>query len=211
MGRYGLVFITVISIALTGCSTMDVRSTFQNPETVIKNQAYQLRVQTRYAEMDKLVYALAYKEFGKYIPIAEKGPYAGAVEVLFFKTSESAFICPQSMFSSVEGYADWWYTKDGYVGRKNNAYTIGETITYPEIFAWQNSTMLVNIKDNNFKRLWSVEYKYRSDGEISSWTINAVPEIANTCIKRVAHRMQKDFTLEKPPIKPTRNYRERSG
>jgi hypothetical protein len=195
--------------ALTGCSTLSVNSNFNQAQDVVKDKVYQLRVQTRDETMDKLVYNFAFREFGKYISISETGPYSGTIDVLLFKTSEYSFLGPRSIFSTVTGYADMWYTNGGYTGKDNNIYTIGEDKGYNEEFSWQNTTVLVTIRDNDRKKLWAGEYIYRFDTETPQWFVNTASEIAETCIKRIGVRMRHDLRIKRPPVVATRNYRER--
>jgi len=178
--------IILMLITLTGCSAMQIYSGSQDVQTLLENQAYQLRVRTGNEMMDKAVYEFAFSEFSKYLPIAEKEPYTGTVDVLFFSTPKTAF------FES-----SGWYTEDGYVGARGSSFTGDRSVVSGETITWQDSTTVVTIKNKDGKKLWSADYKYKGRWELSGFVANTPQEVSRLCIKRIARRMKKDFTLAK--------------
>ena len=79
--------------------------------------------------MDKLVYEFAYLEFGKYLPIAERGSFTGTVDIIFSSSSESAFLGSSAVYATTTGYVNGWYTGTGYVGVTGNASTVSSGIS----------------------------------------------------------------------------------
>ena len=201
-----LILTGLMLVALVGCSTIQVSPKSQDAERILGNRSYWLRVQTRNDTMDRLVYELARNKFGKYLSLPDKGPYNGTVDVLFFKTAQANTIDPESMFSSVAEYKDRWYASDGYTGKDISNYMIGESAPSAAILTWQNSTMLVNINDHNGKRVWSVEYKYRVDGDMAGWFTDDSQEIVRVCVARIGQRMRKDLRLPRRPVITIRNF-----
>lgn len=180
-------------LALNACSSMQTYSSFQDVQTIVKNQSYQVRVRTGNEVMDKITYEFAYLEFGKYLPIAEKGSFTGTVDIIFSSSSESAFIGSSAGYATTTGYVNGWYTGTGYIGATGSATTVGGSISSGGTFTWQNSTMIVILKDNDGKRLWSADYKYKGGWEMSGWSVNTPQEAARLCVQRVAEKLKQDL------------------
>jgi len=62
-----------------------------------------------------------------------------------------------------------------------------------EFSKWQNSTMLMVIKDNKGNRLWTGEYTYKGGMELSGFAVNAPAEAAKLVIDRMAKQFVGDF------------------
>jgi len=193
--RYSsFLFSIFLLLILNACSSMQIYSNFQDTQMIVKDQSYQVRVRTGNEIMDKLVYEFAYLEFSKYLPIAEHGAFTGTVDIIFSSSSESAFIGTSAGYATTTGYVDGWYTGSGYIGTTGSASTVSSGISSGGTFTWQNSTMLVILKDSNGKRLWSADYKYKGGWEMSGWSVNTPQEAARLCIERVAERLNQDLT-----------------
>jgi len=165
----------------------------ENLGTIITNQAYQLRVRTGNSTMDSLTYEFALIEFGKYLPISEKEPYTGTIEIIFTSTSQSSFVGSSTAFTTGSGYADMWYTGSGYIGVTGGGAAVGTSISSGSTFTWQNSTMFVWIKNLEGKRLWTADYNYKGGMEMSGFWVNTADEAARLCIKRLVNRFENEF------------------
>ena len=192
--RYlSLIFLVFVTFILDACSSMQTYSNFQDTQMIVKNQSYQVRVRTGNEVMDRIVYEFAYLEFGKYLPIAEKGSFTGTVDITFSSSSESAFIGSSVAYATTTGYVDGWYTGTGYVGVTGNASTVSSGVSGGGTLTWQNSTMIVILKDGDSKRLWSADYKYKGGWEMSGWSVNTPQEAARLCVQRVAEKLGQDL------------------
>ena len=61
------------------------------------------------------------------------------------------------------------------------------------MLSWQNSTMLIALKDANGVRLWTADYEYKGGSDISGFWVNTAEEAARLCVKRLKARMKKDL------------------
>jgi hypothetical protein len=195
--RYPFFLIIVLLLFLNACSSIQTYPNFQDAQMIVKNQSYQVRVRTGNEVMDKLVYEFAYLEFGKYLPIAEQGSFTGTVDIIFSSSSESSFIGSRAAYATTIGYVNGWYTGTGYVGVTGSASTVSGDISSGGTFTWQNSTMLVILKDSVGKRLWSADYKYKGGWEMSGWSVNTAQEAARLCVHRVAEKLKQDIISRK--------------
>lgn len=64
-----------------------------------------------------------------------------------------------------------------------------------EFSKWQNSTMLMMIKDSSGNRLWTGEYTYKGGWEMSSFTVNSPVEAAKLVTKRIVNKLVSDYSL----------------
>jgi hypothetical protein len=62
-------------------------------------------------------------------------------------------------------------------------------------FVWQNSTLLVVVRDKNGRRLYTADYDYKGGWELSGWVVNTPEEAARLCIERVREQMLKDGVI----------------
>ncbi|EIQ00887.1 hypothetical protein OpiT1DRAFT_05449 [Opitutaceae bacterium TAV1] len=60
-------------------------------------------------------------------------------------------------------------------------------------FRWQNSTMIIVLKNNSGERLWLADYKYKGGWEFSGWVVNTPDEAARLLAERLKERFVKDF------------------
>ena len=67
-------------------------------------------VRTGNPVMDKLVYEMTFQKFGDLIPLREKEPYTGIMEVIFLSSDQSSFVGSSSTISHVNGSGSAWCT-----------------------------------------------------------------------------------------------------
>jgi len=60
---------------------------------------------------------------------------------------------------------------------------------------WQNSTMLMVIKNSAGKRLWTGEYNYKGGLEMTSFTVNSPVEAAKLVSERIVKKLVSDYSL----------------
>jgi hypothetical protein len=58
---------------------------------------------------------------------------------------------------------------------------------------WQNSTMLVVIRDSQKERLWSGEYGYKGGMEMSGFSVTTREEAAKLVVKRLSKQFETDI------------------
>jgi len=150
-------------------------------------------VRTGDGVMDKLVYEMAYQQFGGVLPLCEKEPYTGSVEITFSSSGQSAFVGTSTTTGSASAYGLCWYTGHGYIG--GAAYVTGNatTVTTGSTFQWQNSTMIIVIKKADGERIWSADYSYKGGWEMSGWVVNTPEEAARLVTKRLKEKFLQDF------------------
>jgi hypothetical protein len=184
---------SLVLAAFAGCSSVQTQKAAVPLATIQSTERLQLMVRTGDAVMDKLVYEMAYQQFGGVLPLREKEPYTGTVEITFASSAQSAFIGTSSTSGSASAYGSGWYTGRGYTS--GSAYASGHstTVTTGSTFQWQNSTMIIVIKKADGERLWSADYGYKGGWELSGWVVNTPEEAARLVTKRLKEKFLKDF------------------
>jgi len=61
------------------------------------------------------------------------------------------------------------------------------------MLSWQNSTMVIVLKDAGGARLWTADYEYKGGSDISGFWVNTADEAAKLCVKRLKARMKRDL------------------
>jgi hypothetical protein len=184
---------------LAGCSTMQMYSSPERlkEDRALVDQNYQVMVKTGNEFMDKLVYEFACHEFGKILPIKEKEPFTGRIEILFASTSNISSGNSAAAFNTATGTGGGWYTgSSGYAGGNTATPSAGASISSPTVFGWHKNTMFLTIKDSRGQRIWSANYNYKGGWELLGWNVNTAQEAAHLCIKEIARQMKQDFALE---------------
>jgi len=143
--------------------------------------------------MDKLVYEMAYQQFGSLLPLKEKEPYTGVMEITFVSSDQSAFVGASSTVGSATAYGSGWYTSSGYVGGAVTATGSTSTISSGGVFTWQNSTMLIVLKKSDGERIWTADYNYKGGWEMSGFVVNTSDEAARLVLKRLKEKFESDF------------------
>jgi len=169
---------------VVGCSEMHTHKSVRASEEIAASVPYRVYVQA--GHLSPVVYELALNEFAGSLPIAENAdPVAnGRIEIVFSSSTESAFIAS----TGTTGSGSTWYSA-GHASGTSTAVssTTGGT------FDWQNSTMLVTIKDAHGSRLWNADYRYKGGWELSGWTVNTPEEAARLCLRRIHKRLLSDL------------------
>ncbi len=145
--------------------------------------------------MDKLVYELAYIQFGKYLPISEEEPFTGFIEILFMSTSNKWLKGPVAGYKINLIYGNSWYTGDETFSFNVHNQPIGMEITPGGVFAWQNSNMSVTLRDINGKKLWSAHYHYKGRQEFSGLSVKTADAAAHLCLYRIIDYFMKDYMI----------------
>jgi hypothetical protein len=145
--------------------------------------------------MDSVVYELVYQQFADSLPLREKEPYTGVMEVTFASTTDSAFMGSSNTIGTASASGYGWYNGSGYVGQAS-ALGSASTVSSGGVFSWQNSTMLIVIKKSDGERIWSADYNYKGGWEMSGWTVNTPEEAARLVSKRLNDRFLADFGVK---------------
>jgi len=190
--RITLMFLSII-LALAGCSSVQTQKAAVPLTTIKSTERLQLLVRTGNAHMDRLVYELAYQQFGSVLPLKEKDPYSGVMEVTFASSDQSWFMGTSSTVGSASAQGTGWYSGSGYVGGTATAVGASTTVSSGGAFTWQNSTMLIVVKNSDGDRLWTADYNYKGGWEMSGWVVNTPEEAARLVLKRLKEKFESDF------------------
>ena len=185
--------VTCVFLFLAGCSTVQTQRGTDPLSMIQQNDRFQLFVRTGNEVMDKLLYELAYQQFSDVLPLREKEPFTGVIEIAFASTDQSGFVGSSSTFSSAKAHGSGWYTRSGYVGGTAYATGTSSTIGSGSSFTWQNSTMLIVIKRSDGDRIWTADYNYKGGWEMSGWVVNTPEEAARLVLKRLKEKFKSDF------------------
>lgn len=186
---FALAFFALAS--LTACSSM--QSTVANSDGVRLQEfgPYVIQVRTPSAILSSAVYEFAVQQFSKSLDIAEREPGRGVIEVTFSSQGDSAFLGSATTTVAGQSYGSGWYTGNTYYGSASVTGT-ANTVSMGSVLTWQNSTLLVVVRDKNGRRLYTADYDYKGGWELSGWVVNTPEEAARLCIERVRKQMLKD-------------------
>jgi hypothetical protein len=143
--------------------------------------------------MDKLVYEMAFLQFGDVLPLREQEPYTGVMEVTFASSDQSAFVGSSSTVGSATAYGSGWYSGSGYTGGTATVIGSSSTVSSGGTFTWQNSTMVIVLKRSDGQRIWTADYNYKGGWEMSGFSVNTPDEAARLVIKRLKNKLKNDF------------------
>lgn len=191
MKKY-LLLLASFGMAWLGCSQME-SSKVQDTHSLLNNQRYQIKVRTGNNAMDSIVYEYAYKHFSKVLPVVEKEPYTGSIDVTFGSSADGYYVGTTTSYSTTNANATAWYTGGNSAVAYGSSSTNTTGVTTGSAVTWQNSTMLVVVRDSAGNRLWTADYKYKGGWEMSGFVVNTAQEAANLCCKRVAEKLKKDI------------------
>lgn len=157
---------------------------------------YKIRVRTPSQSMSAIVYELAVQELGKSLDIADgDGRRAnGVVEVMFASQGDSAFFGSSNSSGVAQGAVSGWYSGDSFNGSSTSTHTL-TTVSSGASFTWQNSTMIVVVREKEGRRLYTADYDYKGGWELSGWVVNTPEEAARLCIERIHARMRTDGVI----------------
>ncbi|MFT3783805.1 MAG: hypothetical protein QM790_17480 [Nibricoccus sp.] len=142
--------------------------------------------------MDKLVYEMAFRQFGELLPLKEKEPYTGVMEITFASADQSWFVSSTVTTGTATAQGAGWYSGSGYIGSATAA-SSSVTTTSGGSFTWQNSTMIIVLKNHDGDRLWTADYNYKGGWEFSGWVVNTPEEAARLVMKRLRGKFVNDF------------------
>jgi len=195
MNARSLIFLPLCAALLwSACSTVETSKSTTSLATIREAQRYQLLVRTGDAVLDKLVYEFAFAQFGDVLPLREKEPYTGTMEITFMSSSQSAFLGSSVATGTAQSSGSGWYTSGGYVGGSTVTGT-SAAINSGTAFTWQNSSMIMVLKSADGERLWSADYNYKGGWELSGWVVNTPTEAARLVVKRLKEKFKADFRL----------------
>ena len=146
--------------------------------------------------MDKIVHEIAVMEFGQLLNINENETQinqSGQLEITFESTSDGGLLGSSSSISSANSTATGWYDGDQYWGGAGYSPGTSSEIAPGSMLSWQNSTMLITLKDASGARLWNADYDYKGGSDISGFWVNTADGAARLCVKRLKARMRKDL------------------
>jgi hypothetical protein len=189
-------FISIIVpliVMVSSCSTMRTEKSADSFSSLADNQPYQIRVRSGHSIMDRIIYESALLEFGKYLAISETDSYRGTIEIIFAGTSDSSFLDSTTDFSTSSVAGNAWYIGTDYIrlSGSDSAHEAGSpsaTTVMPE-----KSTMHVDIKGSHAKSLWTADYKYKRDLELSGFATDTEEKAARLCVKRIVEKLTDDF------------------
>lgn len=185
--------LALLALLLAACSSVETQKS-GIPLSRIQAERFQVLVRTGYPFMDKLVYELAFQQFGSLIPLKEKEPFSGSLEITFTSSAQSASIGSSTTAGGATAQSSGWYTGTGYVGGSASAVGSATTVSSGGTFTWQNSTMLIVLKKTDGDRLWTADYSYKGGWELSGFVVNTPEEAARLVLKRLKERFDSDFT-----------------
>ncbi|MFL9936452.1 hypothetical protein P0D88_47445 [Paraburkholderia sp. RL18-103-BIB-C] len=184
----------VILAALSGCSSIQ-SSVGSGEHVMLREQApFVVQVRTPSPGLSAIVYELAVQELGKSLDIAERGPGKGVIEVMFSSRDDNAFLGSSTSSSTAQTYGSGWYTGNTVYGSASTT-SVANTVSSGATFTWQNSTILVVVRDKEGRRLYTADYDYKGGWELSGWVVNTPEEAARLCIQRVRKQMAKDGVI----------------
>lgn len=190
--RTPLVF-AILALVLTGCSSVQTQKSSTSLSALQSSERFQLLVRTGNPVMDKLVYEIAFQQFGDVLPLREQEPFTGVMEVTFASSDQSWFVGSSSTVGSATAYGSGWYSRSGYIGGTATVSGSSSTFSSGGAFTWQNSTMLIVLKKSDGKRIWTADYNYKGGWEMSGWSVNTPDEAARLVIKRLKNKFKNDF------------------
>jgi hypothetical protein len=189
-----LAAIAAFAMLLVGCSSVETHRSAA-PVSTIQQGRFQLVVRTGNFVMDKLLYEMAYQQFSDVLPLREKEPYTGVLEITFASSDQSWFVGTSSTAGGATVSGSGWYSKNGYLNANATVTAQSTTVSSGGAFTWQNSTMLAALKTSDGERLWSADYNYKGGWEMSGWVVNTPDEAARLVVKRLKERFKGDFGM----------------
>ena len=185
--------LTLLATLFSGCSSVQTQKTNAPLATIQSSERFQLLVRTGNVVMDKLVYEMAYQQFSGLVPLREKEPYTGVMEITFVSSDQTAFVGASSTLGNATAYGSGWYSRTGYIGGTATISGSSTTVSSSGSFTWQNSTMFIVLKKEDGERLWTADYNYKGGWEMSGWSVNTPDEAARLVIKRLKQKFEDDF------------------
>ena len=189
--KVGTFALCLLSIAFVGCSEMETHPSVESGSQLKASEPFAVVVHSDNG-IAPIVYEYAVEELSPTLRIAENGPAKGRIEISFVSSTQSAFVGTSSSYTSGTAIGSGWYSGNtayysGQIGATTNTVSSGGS------FDWQNSTMIVVIRDEAGNRLYSADYKYKGGWELSGWVVNTPAEAAKLCMQRIHKKMLADL------------------
>jgi len=182
----------LIVFNLSNCSTISVNKQAANLSSITVNKTYQVRVRSGNLAMDKLIYKTASAEFGKYLRMQGEEPFNTVIDIVFMSKSRKGFAGASNGYVNNVLYGNLWYT-----GSETFGYQSMDTeIASGGPFTWQNSTMIVTIKEQEGNKiLWETQYNYKGDIDPSRLLVRSADEAAMASLVIIINQFEKDFII----------------
>jgi hypothetical protein len=187
--------VTLCSIILCGCSTMSTQVTPSAPQQISKAN-YSVLVRTGHPGMDRILHEIAVAEYSQLLNINEDETQidrGGKLEITFASASDGGILGLSSAITSANSAATGWYDGIHYWGGTGYARGTSTAIPPGSMLSWQNSTMLMTLKDAGGIRLWTANYEYKGGWEMSGFWVNSADKAARLCVKKLKDRMKRDL------------------
>jgi hypothetical protein len=182
-------------ILLCGCSTVSTQIAPLASQQAGQGK-YSIFVRTGNPGLDRMVHELAVREFGQLLNINENEALfarCGKLEITFASSTDGGLLGSASAISSADATATGWYDGARYWGGTGYPQDASSIIPSGALLSWQNSTMLITLKNAGGARLWNADYEYKGGSDISGFWVNTADQAARLCLKRLKSRMEKDL------------------
>jgi hypothetical protein len=184
-----------LALALSGCSSVETYNNARSFPEYENNGSYSIKVRTQDQSLSQYTYEVAFLKFSQILDISEKEDAKGSIEITFSSKGQSAFVGSSSSSTMTNAYGSAWYTGANHANLSGSAYSTTTGTTSGSTFDWQNSNMLITIKDRNGKRLWSADYTYKGGWELSGWAVNTSADAAKLCVDRLVRKFKSENTI----------------
>ena len=185
--------LTLLALFLAGCSSVHTKKADASLSALQSSERFRLLVRTGNPVRDKLVYELAFQQFGELLPLREQEPFTGVMEITFASTDQNWVVGSSSTMGTTITYGSRWYSGSGYIGGPALIIDRSSTVTSGGTLTWQNSTMLVVLKKSDGQRIWTADYNYKGGWEMSGFSVNTPEEAARLVINRLKSKLKNDF------------------
>ncbi len=183
----------VLSLCV-GCSSTHSRKYAKHLPYTTGERAYQIKVRSGNLAMDDNIYALAFSDFSKYLPVSKRGPYVGFIEITFKSSSKTLFKDPVPGYLTNIQYGDAWFT--GNINEINDKLMAKTEIKPGGVFTDQDSVMTVVIKDIKGRKIWNADDKYNSHEIFSVQGVDSADKAASSSIHKLVEFLRSDFNLK---------------
>lgn len=171
--------------SISGCSSVETYNNAQSFSEYESSGPYAIKVRTENPNLSHYTYEVAVLKFSQILDVSENENAEGSIEITFSSEKQSTFYGSYSGSTMTNAYGSAWYTGANYANLSGSAYSTAIGTTSGSTFDWQNSNMLITIKDKNGRRLWSADYTYKGGWELSGWVVNTPTDAAKLCIERL--------------------------
>jgi len=186
----------LMMVALGGCSPLQVTPS-SDLHALVTGQGYELMVRSTQPGMNRELYEMAAQSLGSVLPLADKEPFSGSVQVDFAAVQPVASNAYSGgtyggATATTTGVTAGWYSgaSPTTAGVPSGA---GGARTY------FNGVLKVAVKDAAGKVLWSAEYDHKGRWSLQSETPEAV---AKASLDRIAQALRMAVAAERPAAQP---------